>query len=747
MRLIFFLTLSCALTGVAWSADPPKEEPASKSGASHGVPELMDAVRESIVTVMQIGRGGGQDALGTGFVVSQDGLIATNQHVIGNARRIQVRFSDGKTEDVKEVHATDPKFDLALIKVSRKGLTPLPLGNSDKVKQGQPVVAIGHPQGLEYSVVEGVISATREVENAKMLQLAIPIEEGNSGGPLLDLQGNVQGILTLKSAITHNLGFAHTVNDLKLLIEKPNPISMSRWLTIGRLDAQRWEPVMGGHWTQHVGIIQVEGMGQGFGGRTICLNKDGAPGLPFEVSVKVKLDSEDGAAGLIFCADGRDRHYGFYPSGGQLRLTRFEGPDLFSWKVLSEVPSPAYLSGEWNTLRVHVDEDRIRCFVNDQQVIELEDAELRGGKVGLCKFRQTNASFKSFRTGVSLQDKQVPETLAASLQEELDLYLQKPAKDKTAPEKLLAEPAAVRRLLEDRTKALELQVEKLRSLEKAVHRQAIAREMVRLLQRPADQTELLHAALLVAKHDNPDVDVDGYLQMMERMQSDLHADPEIKKGSLAAAKRLAAYLFEESGFHGTRGESIDDFSNSYMNEVLDDREGIPISLSIVYLELARRLGLNEIQGAGLPGRFMVSVAPPAPQEPASPDANTGKGITYIDVFNGGKFLSQSEAEQFIFQTTGQTVEDEQRVAATPRAMILRLLFNLTSFAKQPEQALPYLDLILAIDPDAYTERLNRALLRIRARDHQGAKEDLQALLEAAPAELDLQKIDTLYHSL
>jgi len=64
------------------------------------------------------------------------------------------------------------------------------------------------------------------------------------------------------------------------------------------------------------------------------------PELPFEVAVAVRLDDEAGAAGLVFHADGGDRHYGFYPSGGQLRLTRFEGPDVYSWKILAQVPAP-----------------------------------------------------------------------------------------------------------------------------------------------------------------------------------------------------------------------------------------------------------------------------------------------------------------------------------------------------------------------------------------------------------------------
>src|SRR5205085_6840106 len=106
-----------------------------------------------------------------------------------------------------------------------------------------------------------------------------------------------------------------------------------------------------------------------------------------------------GAAGLVFCSDGKNEHYGFYPSAGKLRLTRFEGPDVFSWHVLREQPSRHYHPGQWNTLRVRLEENKIRCFVNDQLVIESDDDGLTAGKVGLAKFRQTKAEFKNFKVG------------------------------------------------------------------------------------------------------------------------------------------------------------------------------------------------------------------------------------------------------------------------------------------------------------------------------------------------------------
>ena len=126
--------------------------------------------------------------------------------------------------------------------------------------------------------------------------------------------------------------------------------------------------------------------------------------MPFDATVTVKLDDEAGAAGLIFRHDG-ERHYGFYPTGGKLRLTRFDGPNVYSWHILKDLPSPAYKPGEWNTIRVRVAKDGVKCFVNGQLVVESDDAEWADGQVGLAKFRQTKAEFKNFRVGSDLTPK------------------------------------------------------------------------------------------------------------------------------------------------------------------------------------------------------------------------------------------------------------------------------------------------------------------------------------------------------
>src|SRR5436190_1239928 len=213
-------SILCTLTRLCVVA----EEPVPLS-----VKALTAKVRPSIVVITFAGREGSQQGLGTGFVIDKRGLIATNLHVIGEARPITVQTADGKSLSVKAIHASDRALDLAVLQVEAMDLVPLELSD-EKTAAGEPVVVMGNPHGLKHSVVSGVISGAREIDGRTMLQLAVPVEPGNSGGPVLDMQGRVLGVVTMKSAVTENLGFAVTVADLKALRERPNPVAIERWL-------------------------------------------------------------------------------------------------------------------------------------------------------------------------------------------------------------------------------------------------------------------------------------------------------------------------------------------------------------------------------------------------------------------------------------------------------------------------------------------------------------------------------------
>ena len=142
-------------------------------------------------------RGGGT---GSGFIISRDGYIVTNHHVVDGADTVVVRLSDRREFDA-EVIGTDQRSDLALLRVDANGLPFLSLGDSEDLKVGQWVLAIGSPFGLDYSVTAGIVSAkgrslpTERGENyVPFIQTDVAINPGNSGGPLFNLEGEVVGV-------------------------------------------------------------------------------------------------------------------------------------------------------------------------------------------------------------------------------------------------------------------------------------------------------------------------------------------------------------------------------------------------------------------------------------------------------------------------------------------------------------------------------------------------------------------------
>ncbi len=259
------LFVPASVGSVCSGQEPPANEADIMPMTPENVATLADRVKKSVVVVSFNDRDGKPQGIGSGFVIREDGLIATNLHVLGEARQINVRTLDGTVYPVESIYARETSQDLAIVQIKASGLPTLELGDSDQLIQGQPVVAIGNPQGLEHSVVAGVVSGLRkDIDGMSMIQLAIPIEQGNSGGPLVDMQGRVQGLLTMKSLVTQKLGYAVTINTLKPLLEKPNPVSMSKWLTIGAVNPRRWTVPGDVRWTQRTGRIRVQGQGSGF---------------------------------------------------------------------------------------------------------------------------------------------------------------------------------------------------------------------------------------------------------------------------------------------------------------------------------------------------------------------------------------------------------------------------------------------------------------------------------------------------
>ncbi|MBP87093.1 MAG: hypothetical protein CMJ64_10315 [Planctomycetaceae bacterium] len=723
----FAAMLVIASAVAAKGADPQ----AASKDQTLSVEQIVELVRPSLVTISTSGRESREHGLGTGFVVSEDGLIATNLHVIGEGREFSVELADGTDLKVVSVHASDRHRDLAIIKVAPgdKVLKPLAVSDSNKLEQGQPIVVMGNPLGFKQSVVSGVVSAIREIEGQEMLQLAIPIERGNSGGPVVDRTGLVHGIVNMKSLREESVGFAVDIKHLRSLLDKPNPIALSRWATIGALDESQWTPLLGARWRQRAGKILVTEQGTGFGGRSLCISKVKPPEIPFELAVTVKLNDESGAAGLIFHSDSGHKHYGFYPTGGKLRLTCFQGPTVFTWKILKDVATEHYRPGEWNRLKVRIEKDGIKCFVNDQLAIESADGTYTSGQVGLAKFRHTEADFKHFQAAKEIASTDLSE-------EEVDRLT---GLVSDLPQLLEVKPGLVAALadsreasgdlLERRAAALERQAKELRKVAADVHAKGVVADLIHLV-KDGDDFDLMRGALLLAKLDERDIDIEGYLEQVDRMAREITAKLPKDAGETQKRDALAKYLFEENGFHGSRSAEYYHRANSYMNRVIDDREAIPVTLSVLYMELGRRIGLK-IEGVGMPSHFIVRHVP-AEGEPQ-----------LLDVFERAALLSRDDAAAIVLRFTGRELADSDLEVSPNRRILLRMIANLWGLARSEtdgEAMLRYAEARVAIDPTEPAYRDERAQLRAFGGRLAAAVEDLDWLLERRPEGLDVDRI-------
>jgi S1-C subfamily serine protease len=221
-----------ATPATAEQSAPVTATPVSTSAAS--ISELVQAVRPSVVSVRQevtqtgaLGQTRRGQASGTGFVLSADGYIVTNNHVIAEGDSPTVTFADGTSEPATIV-AGDPSRDLAVLKVDRTDLVPLAVGDSDEVLLGEQLIAVGYALDLdgEPSVTAGILSAKNRtivaengVQLVNLLQTDTAINPGNSGGPLLNGRGEVVGINTAIAGGAENIGFAIAITPVMDVID------------------------------------------------------------------------------------------------------------------------------------------------------------------------------------------------------------------------------------------------------------------------------------------------------------------------------------------------------------------------------------------------------------------------------------------------------------------------------------------------------------------------------------------------
>ncbi len=198
----------------------PTENPESSSDRIEtDIPTLTRQALKSVVLVVASDEAGNVLTQGSGFMVSRDGKVVTNHHVIEGATSAIIKFPNGAFHLIEGSLALDPARDLAVLKASGTDFAFLPLGNLDEAEIGQDVVAIGSPLALEATVSNGIISAIREWEaDFTVIQTTAPISPGSSGGVLLNMKGEVIGVTSHQLSQGQNLNFAVSADYIRPLL-------------------------------------------------------------------------------------------------------------------------------------------------------------------------------------------------------------------------------------------------------------------------------------------------------------------------------------------------------------------------------------------------------------------------------------------------------------------------------------------------------------------------------------------------
>lgn len=187
--------------------------------AAQSTADVLAKARPAVVTVLAFDESGKQCALGSGFVVRADGVIVTAWHVLAGASKVRIKFATGKSYELLSVVAVDEKKDYAVLKIDASNLRALEFGNSEMLRQGDRVYALGSPLGFEQTATDGIVSAIRLMPGiGKLLQVSAAISPGSSGGPVLNARGQVVGIAILKAVAGEDLNFAVTINLVKSMI-------------------------------------------------------------------------------------------------------------------------------------------------------------------------------------------------------------------------------------------------------------------------------------------------------------------------------------------------------------------------------------------------------------------------------------------------------------------------------------------------------------------------------------------------
>lgn len=254
--------------------------------------------------------------------------------------------------------------------------------------------------------------------------------------------------------------------------------------------------------------------------------------------------------------------------------------------------------------------------------------------------------------------------------------------------------------------------------------------MKRLLEQPEEEIDLGRAAMLVARVEYPDLDVAGELRGLDALAADAAGHVGSHKDAAGRVRALRAFLAESCGFHGNESDYYDP-RNSFLNDVLARRTGIPITLSVIYMEIGGRLSMP-FCGVGLPGHFLVKYQDQEMQQ-------------ILDPFHGGRPMTAGACREMVIRMFQGQIEFQDAMLApvSKKYILLRMLHNLCSAylrGGQWQKVLAVLEMLLEIDPGSSEDWKQRGLIHYKLRNYRQARRDLETYLFLRPAAADSEKV-------
>jgi regulator of sirC expression with transglutaminase-like and TPR domain len=255
-------------------------------------------------------------------------------------------------------------------------------------------------------------------------------------------------------------------------------------------------------------------------------------------------------------------------------------------------------------------------------------------------------------------------------------------------------------------------------------------DFAELARQTDDSLDLLTGALLIAKDAYPALDLEREVRRIDELAAPVRALALSRLGAREQARAISDHLYLASGFHGNEADYYDP-RNSFLNDVLERKTGIPISLAVLYVEVARRAGVRA-QGVSFPGHFLVRVV----------DVSGSAAI--VDPFFRGSVLGQRELGELALRATGKKPLDTRTLAPAPvRTILFRMLANLRGiYASRGDfrALLLVLDRMLDLSPDAASELRDRGLLSAKLGAPRAAIDDLTRYLRGSPNAGDVAEV-------